>query len=357
MLRLTHLSLRFFKNHTHKDLDFTQDLVALSGANGRGKTNILEAIYYLSFTKSCLGLKDADNRTLHTQEGFRIQGRFVKKGELHHCEVLWRYGARKKVYHNQSEVKKIADYIGLFPSVWVAPDNIALINEGAQQRRRFIDALLMQIDPTYWELLFTYNRILASKNALLKMPNPDLELLAIYNQQLKAPNDYIYAQRKKWMQLLFAYTLSYYQNIAHTDDGISLAYDSIFNTCSFSEILEERGGAELRAMRPLYGIHRDDIALFMSGQALKKIASQGQKKTLLFALKLSEYKILSEIKKIPPLLLLDDIFEKLDLERLSCLLHLFRSSGAGQIFVSDVDAERMTQYLRQAFGTFQICAI
>ena len=262
---------------------------------------------------------------------------------------ILRETGKKEFSINDSGYEKFSEHIGRYPCVIIAPDDIQIITDGSEERRRFLDALLSQIDKDYLQSLITYNKILVQRNSLLKSfyetGNKDLSLLDVFDQQLLKPGEYIFKTRKQFLISFLPEVKKLYSEIARQEEETELHFQSELNQCTFTELLHLNRQRDMAAQRTTGGIHRDDLVFNLSGQLFKNIASQGQRKSLLFALKLAEMDVLKENKGFAPLLLLDDVFEKLDEDRIANLLRRVCIENNGQVFITDTNQERLSQHL------------
>ncbi len=328
-----------------------------------GKTNLLDAIHYICFTKSYFGKTDAQH-VLNGAQGFRIAGKLtsgnVKDAAIDETEVICilRETGRKEFLLNGELYEKFSHHIGKLPCVFIAPDDVQIITGTSEERRRFTDALLCQLDAAYLQHLMSYNKILQQRNGYLKsLPNTkqaDNNLLDVYDGQLIIHGDYVFAQRKIFLQKLVPLVQSFYEQIAGVNEDVTLLYESPLLQTPFNILLKQYREKDLLLQRTTQGIHRDDISFALEDQPFKSIASQGQRKSLLFALKLAEFEILKENKGYPPFLLLDDVFEKLDEQRMHNLLHWVCVQNKGQLFITDTHRERLDTALAALKEPYQV---
>ncbi|MDR3713763.1 MAG: DNA replication and repair protein RecF [Puia sp.] len=348
LLRLKDISLVQFKNYGKAAFEFRERVIGLSGRNGIGKTNLLDAIYYLCVTKSYFAKSDQQN-VHHGHAGFRIEGHFEKNGADFRAICILRETGKKEFSLNGEVYERFSAHVGRFPCVIIAPDDIRIISEGSEERRRFLDALCSQLNPKYLQSLIEYNRILQQRNGFLKsvseMKTKDLSLLDVYDSQLAGPGDYLFTQRASFLQKMLPLVRQLYTGIAGGEEPIELAYDSQLHETAFPALLSGFRSRDLLLQRTSGGIHKDDIEIRFREQSFKNIASQGQRKSLLFALKLAEYEMLKEAKGFPPLMLLDDVFEKLDEQRMHNLLDRVCIHNKGQIFITDTHPGRIERQL------------
>jgi DNA replication and repair protein RecF len=356
MLLLQKISLCQFKNYPQKNFIFNENIIAVAGANGTGKTNLLDAIYFLCFTKSYFS-RDAQ-AVQHDRQGLRIDGNFLKSNTPQTLTAIIRENNKKEFLVNDEEYKKLSEHIGKFPCVMIAPDDISLINNNSDERRKFMDTILSQINTSYLQNLIAYNKILLQRNSLLKQANEqhfmDDILFETLNEQLIERGEYIFNERKKFLAALFPLVQEVYNEIAQKDDNIHIAYESYLLNASFKQLLKENKQRDIAAQRTTSGIHKDDIYFSMNNDPFKTLASQGQKKSLLFALKLAEFSILKRNKGFSPILLLDDIFEKLDNERMHQLLNKVCVQEQAQVFITDTHQNRLEESLSKFSVSFQI---
>ena len=363
MLRLNRISLIQFKNYRNRSINFTERIVGISGPNGVGKTNLLDAIHYLCFTKSYFTRTDAQN-ILSGHDGFRLEGEFETWNKPEKAICILRQTGKKEFFLNEQSYDKFSKHIGHFPCVIIAPDDIQIITGASEERRKFVDTLLSQLDADYLQQLITYNKVLQQRNSLLRSfaetVQRDLSLLTVLDEQLINPGEKIFEKRKGFLVSFLPLVKQVYGEIAKQtrrssfDENIILYYQSELLQASFSELLKINQARDLMSMRTISGIHRDDLEFNLNGQSFKNIASQGQRKSLLFALKLAEMEVLKKEKGFAPLLLLDDVFEKLDEERIFNLLQRVCVANDGQVFITDTNEQRLVQSLTPLERPFQL---
>jgi DNA replication and repair protein RecF len=340
------ISLTQFRNYSFESFHFKQNIIGISGKNGSGKTNLLDAIYYLCFTKS--GFNRADNQSVKdSYTGFRIEGNFTKEGEEKKLVCILRENNRKEFLVNDEAYQRFSEHIGKYPCVMIAPDDVSLITEGSDERRKFVDSLLSQLQHDYLEQLIAYNKILQQRNSFLKFAaernSYDESLLEILNNQLLEKGNFIYESRKKFLNTFLPQVLGQYVSIANNDEKLILQYDSQLTNQSFEELLKQNLQRDLYVQRTGCGIHKDDIVIALQQSGFKNIASQGQRKSLLFAFKIASFETLKKNKGFAPILLLDDVFEKLDEKRMQNLLEYVCLQSGAQVFITDTHKERLKQ--------------
>lgn len=357
MLQLQNISLYQFKNYPQRKLYFTEKIIGICGDNGLGKTNLLDAIYYLCFTKSYFSKTDS-NTVQQGVQGMRIEGGFIRNNEAEKIVCILRENNRKEMQRNNEDYKKFSAHIGLFPAVMIAPDDVELIAGTSEVRRKFIDTLLSQLDHKYLQWLITYNKVLQQRNSLLKSANEresiDDALLETLDDQLIKPGELIYQKRMAFLQSFLPAVSQSYLDIAGNKEPIVLEYCSQLKEDSFKNMLGAFRQKDIMLQRTTIGIHRDDIELKLNNENFKTIASQGQRKSLLFALKLKEFDALKSAKGFAPILLLDDVFEKLDATRISNLLRHVCIENDSQVFITDTHKERLQLALQDLNVPFQL---
>lgn len=357
MLQLQEINLVQFRNYATHHQVFNQQIVAICGLNGTGKTNLLDAIYYLGFSRSYFARTDSQN-VQHGKQGMRLSGNFIKQEKEEEVTFILRENNKKELLVNQESYKKISDHIGKFPCVMIAPDDIALITGPSEERRRLTDSILSQTNRDYLTQLITYNKILQQRNSLLKQmadqPQMSNDLLEVYNEQLIHSGNYIHQQRKQFLAIFLPMVGENYATIAGKNENLQLAYESQLLSTSFKEILAENLVKDKALQRTSRGVHRDDIGIYLNDCPFKSEASQGQRKSLLFAIKLAEWEYLKMSIRISPILLLDDVFEKLDENRMAHLLDQVCSNHFGQVFITDTHADRIKAKLDQTGSPYQL---
>jgi DNA replication and repair protein RecF len=348
MLSLRNITLTQYKNYLQQSFSFDQPIIGIYGNNGVGKTNLLDAIYYLSFTRSYFFKSDLQN-VYNGKSGFRIEGNFAMAETNQRVVCILRETGKKEVLLNDEIYQRLSGHIGKFPCVIITPDDARIITEGSDERRRYTDALLCQMDALYLQHLIEYNRLLQQRNQLLRSMaenvSTDRSLLEVYDAQLLRPGTYIFVKRQHFFRDILPSICSIYQYIAGSDDGLQLSYQSDLLTTPYAELLHKSRERDLMLQRTHAGIHRDDIDIRLCNQQFKNIASQGQRKSLLFAMKLAEYEMLKTSKGFAPIILLDDVFEKLDARRMHQLLERVCAPGNGQLFITDTHENRIREHL------------
>ncbi|MBC6992653.1 DNA replication/repair protein RecF [Neolewinella lacunae] len=345
---LSSLTLTQFKNYGSQQLELSPRLNCFVGPNGAGKTNLLEAVYYLCMGKSHTGNPD-QYAIRHGEDGSRLEGIFLlDASERDKTVVKLRKRQRKVIERNGTPYDRLADHVGRYPVVIIVPDDSALVLEGSEVRRRLIDNSLSQTDPAYLNHLIHYNRLLANRNALLKElagRSDTSGLLSVYDQQLEPAATYLHQRRQSFSGPFTELLLEAYAAISGEKEQVELRYKSQLEEQSWAALMEANREKDRVLQRTTAGIHRDDLVFSQDGHPLRRVASQGQLKSFVLSLKLAQYRLLERDTQRTPILLLDDIFDKLDQDRVRQLLTLVLGSAYGQVFISDTDPERVTQLI------------
>ncbi len=344
MLSIQKIIITQFKNYETGRFDFESNVVGICGKNGIGKTNLLDSVYYCCFTKSYFSGNE-NMIFVNGKDGFRLEGYFINNETSNKIICINKSNAKKEFSLNDVPYDKLSQHIGLLPCVMIAPDDIELINSGSELRRKFIDTVLCQLDKEYMQSLIHYNKILLQRNSYLKKDfnaqKFDYALLDIFDEQLIAHGNIIYAKRKTFTNELAQLVQEFYKKISEANETIELMYDSHLNEQSLADLFKQNRERDRMLQRTSKGIHRDDLQFSMQQLQFKTIASQGQKKSLLFAMKLAEYEIIKTTKGFYPILLLDDFFEKLDENRMNNLLKIVCIENRGQVFITDTHKNRL----------------
>lgn len=346
---LKQLSLVNFKNYSAFDAVFSTKVNCFVGNNGVGKTNLLDAIHYLSFCKSFFNPVDSQN-IRHNESFFMLQGWFEKEGECSELHCALKRHQKKIFKKNKKEYERLSEHLGQFPLVMISPNDSELIVGSSELRRKFIDSVVSQYDKVYLEHLIHYNHLLKQRNALLKQANErgllDTETLDILDDQLVLHGEPILEKRLEFLNAFIPLFNRYYRYISDSAEEVSLNYEKSLGDKSFKTALMSSLSRDRALQYTSSGPHKDDLDLQLQGYSLKRFASQGQQKSYLLALKLAQYEFIKSQKGTSPLLLLDDVYDKLDEQRFSRLLELVSSEQFGQVFITDTHPERMEKLLK-----------
>jgi DNA replication and repair protein RecF len=350
------LTIVNFKNYQEAEISCNPKLNCFVGNNGMGKTNLLDAIYYLCMSKSYF--MGSDLYTIRSNEEFMVlQGVFSHNGNQDEIYCGLKTNKRKIFRKNKKEYTRISEHIGQYPVVMVSPSDSALITGGSDERRKYINAVISQYSPGYLENTIQYNKILAQRNKLLKnyqhTRNAN-ELLEIYDTQLIPLGEKIYTQRCGFIEKLTPIFNTYYTSISGDNENVGINYVSSLKNNSFGDLLLRSRSADLSVQYTTIGIHKDDIEMIMQDLPIRKVGSQGQQKTFLVALKMAQFSFLKETKGIAPIILLDDIFDKFDVERVKQILELVSHHNFGQIFITHTNEQRMTELLSGYTSNYNI---
>ncbi len=354
------LSLVNFKNYSQTDLEFSSKLNCFIGNNGVGKTNIFDAIYYLCLCKSNFNPIDSQN-IKHNEDLAVIQGEFIlnSKNEKIYCGI--RKNKRKVFKRNNKEYTKLSDHIGLFPIVMISPADSNLILDGSEERRKFINGVIVQYDKNYLQDIIKYNRLIEQRNRLLKniasAKHLHEDTLDIYDAQIVPVGESIYEKRLNFTEKLIPVFQKYYDFISSGREKVDLTYQSQLSEGNFRDQLLQSQERDKTLQFTSVGIHKDDLILNLQGFNIKKIGSQGQQKTYLVALKLAKFDFIKEITNIRPILLLDDIFDKFDESRVKQIIKLVSDENFGQIFITHTNEKRMKAVLKDIQVSYRLFLI
>lgn len=348
-MHLEKLSLTNFKNYDDSRFTFGPQVNVIVGANGSGKTNMLDAIYFLSLSKSAFHNQDALS-IAHDADFFIIDGIFSKDDRLTQITISLQRGQRKHLLADKKPYDRLSEHIGRFPVVLMAPNDTDLVREHSENRRHFFDGVLSQLDSDYLRDYLTYQQILKQRNSLLKLfaerNTLDEELLETYNEPLLALAERIYERRKRFVSEFLPAFRQHYAYLSNERETVDIIYESEVGSDEFAKDFRRNRSRDIQLQRTTMGIHKDDYVFEIGGVALKKFGSQGQQKTFVIALKLAQFDQLRTEKEIKPILLLDDIFDKLDDRRIGKLIQLMDEGMFGQLFITDARPERTEQLLQ-----------
>ncbi len=348
---LKKLNLINFKNYEEAELVFSDKINCFVGNNGAGKTNILDAVYYLSFCKSYFNFVDSQNIKHHT-DFFAIHGTYKNQNSLNdQVSIIQKRNSKKSFKFNKKEYERLADHIGKIPLVMVSPYDRDLINEGSDVRRKYIDGVISQFDNNYLDNLLQYNKALAHRNALLRSfaehRNFDKISLEIWDNKLAEYGQPIFEKRKTFLQDFNPIFESNYRFLSGGSEQVELVYESQLALEPLQKLLAESVAKDSMLRYTSKGIHKDDLLFKIDGYPVKKFGSQGQQKTFVIAVKLAQFEYMRRVKDFKPVLLFDDIFDKLDHQRVNKIIQLVSDDNFGQIFITDTQAERIEAIFKQ----------
>ena len=339
-----------FKNHPEKSFDFSSEINCFVGNNGAGKTNILDALHYISMGKSFLGNSDFQN-IKEDENFFSIESEIKGEEKNDIIKILLQKETKKIIKKNEKTYERMADHIGFLPSVMISPYDANLISDGGESRRKFLDAMISQTDSEYLFNLIQYQKTLQQRNALLKYFQKnrtfDVDSLEIYNEPITKFGSQIFKKRQLFVEAILPTIQHFYTIISKGNEKVTVIYESDLNEDNFENLLTKNLEKDRQLTYTSKGIHKDDLRFEMNGNLIKKFGSQGQQKSFLIALKLAQIKRIKEITNKNPILLLDDIFDKLDDNRVSQLIELVNEQNFGQIFITDTHKERTESVVKR----------
>ena len=339
-----------FKNHPEKSFDFSSEINCFVGNNGAGKTNILDALHYISMGKSFLGNSDFQN-IKEDENFFSIESEIEGEEKNDIIKILLQKETKKIIKKNEKTYERMADHIGFLPSVMISPYDANLISDGGESRRKFLDAMISQTDSEYLFNLIQYQKTLQQRNALLKYFQKnrtfDLDSWEIYNEPITKFGTQIFKKRQLFVEAILPTIQHFYTIISKGNEKVTVIYESDLNEDNFENLLTKNLEKDRQLTYTSKGIHKDDLRFEMNGNLIKKFGSQGQQKSFLIALKLAQIKRIKEITNKNPILLLDDIFDKLDDNRVSQLIELVNEQNFGQIFITDTHKERTESVVKR----------
>ncbi len=356
-MKLEHLSIINYKNISQAELDFSSNVNCFVGKNGMGKTNLLDAIYYLSFCKSATNLPDSSNLK-HGEEFFMLNGLYQldtdKEPETIHCGYKLR--SKKKFSRSGKEYRRFSEHIGLIPLVMLTPADSILISGGSEERRKFMDLIISQFDKQYLDALIRYNDALASRNCMLKQDPPisDPSLCRIWEEQMDFYGQMIYNARRRFVMEFTPVFQEFYNLISLHREEVSLSYTSHFDRGSLLPLLDETRERDIALGYTTRGTHKDDLVMQIGNNLIKQIGSQGQNKTFLVTLKLAQFDFLCRMGRPTPILLLDDIFDRLDSDRVEQIIKLVASNRFGQIFITDTNREYLDRIIGALTDSYKL---
>ena len=352
---LNEISIFNYRSLSSVELSLSPKINCFIGSNGVGKTNLLDAVYYLSFCKSAIAASDSQH-IKHDEPFFLIQGSYVSDvgvNEEFSCGL--KRGDKKQFKHNKKSYDKLSEHIGRVPLVMISPADHNLISGGSDERRRFVDVVISQYDKEYLHALIRYNRALTQRNVMLRSGHElEPEMMELVEQMMIAEAVKVYEGRKSFVEHLIPIFRHFYQEIAGPDEDVSLSYRSNLSDESFAEQLAASRYDDRRVGYTTKGVHKDELVMQLNGYAIKKEGSQGQNKSYLVALKLAQFDFLRRCSGETPILLLDDIFDKLDSRRVEQIVKLVSGERFGQIFITDVNRDHIDSILECVDGDYKL---
>lgn len=352
---LKKLTILNYRNIATAELTFSPKINCFVGHNGEGKTNVLDAIHFLSLTKSTANSIDSMN-IRHGEELMMVQGIYDLNGTEEEISIGLKLHQKKHVKRNKKEYKRMAEHIGLLPLIIASPNDSVIISGGSEERRRLMDIVISQYDPEYLTALSAYNKALQQRNALLKAEEePQPEILSLFEEMMAENGERIYQKRNAFIEEFTPVFQHFYQLISNGNEEIGLCYTSHCQRGALLQVIQ-RDRAKDRIMGySLHGIHKDELEMTLNGYSIKREGSQGQNKTYMLALKLAQFDFLKRTgSKTTPLLLLDDIFDKLDAQRVEQIVDIVSSDAFGQIFITDTNREHLDKILERSQGNYKI---
>lgn len=351
------LSLLNYKNFDSKTFEFDQTINCFVGNNGVGKTNVLDAIYHLSFGKSYFNPVASQN-IKHDEDFFVLNGEYLKNDEIENIVVSLKKGQKKVIKRNSKVYDKFSDHIGFLPLVIISPADRDLIIEGSDTRRKFIDSVISQSNKSYLAYLINYNKVLSQRNSLLKYfaanHTYNQDTIDVYNEQLSQYGTEIFEIRKAFLDTFVPLFKARYKAISNTTENINLTYNSNLFEDDLISLLKHNINKDKALQYTSVGVHKDDLIFTIDDHPIKKFGSQGQQKSFLIALKLAQFDCLKSQSGTNPILLLDDIFDKLDENRVAQIIKLVDDENFGQIFISDTHADRTEAAVKQVHQSYKI---
>lgn len=353
---LKRISILNYKNLEQVDLAFSRKMNCIIGRNGMGKTNLMDAVYYLSFCKSATNPIDSQN-ICHDQDFFVVQGFYeTDDGDPEEVYCGLKRRQKKQFKRNKKEYTRLSDHIGLIPLVMVSPADSLLIAGGSEERRRFMDVVISQFDREYLDALIRYNKALLQRNTLLKAEvEPEEELMAVWEEAMAASGEVVYRKRREFIDEFIPVFQSYYSYISQGREQVSLAYESHAAEGNLLELLAASRQRDCIMGYSLKGVHKDDLIMQLGDFPIKREGSQGQNKTYLIALKLAQFEFLKRTgSHTTPIVLLDDIFDKLDASRVEQIVKLVAGDSFGQIFITDTNRDHLDKILKKIEGDYKL---
>ena len=347
---LKSITLTNYKSFSSKTIKLDNNINCFIGPNGVGKSNILDAIYHLSFGKSYFNPISSQN-VKHGEDFFAIKGSYLKNEKEETIIINFKKNDKKVIKRNNKKYEKFSDHIGLLPLVIISPSDRNLIAEGSEIRRRFLDSVISQSDKSYLDNIINYNKVLSQRNSLLKLfyknKNIDINTIEVYDSQLEVIGESIFEKRKLFLKDFVPVFKDKYKSISNDNEEVDITYRTDLESEKLSILLKNSLEKDMFLQYTSKGIHKDDLIFNINNYSVKKFGSQGQQKSLLIALKLAQFDFLKNQTNNNPILLLDDIFDKLDKNRVKQIINLVSANDFGQIFISDTDEERTKESIKE----------
>ena len=352
---LKRLTILNYRNIATAELEFSPKVNCFVGQNGEGKTNVLDAIYFLSLTKSAINTIDSAN-VRHGEEMMMVQGIYDLNGIEEEISIGMKLHQKKHVKRNKKEYKRLAEHIGLLPLIIASPNDSTIISGGSDERRRLMDMVISQYDPEYMNALMTYNKALQQRNAMLKAEEePSDDIISIYEEMMAENGERIHAKRQAFIEEFIPVFQRFYTAISGDNEQVSLHYTSHCQCGPLLDIIQRDRQKDRIVGYSLHGIHKDELEMTLDGYPIKREGSHGQNKTYMISLKLAQFDFLKRTgSQTTPLLLLDDIFDKLDAQRVEQIVNLVSDDAFGQIFITDTNRENLDKILERSQGNYKI---
>ena len=354
---LNNLHILNYKNIAEAALDFSPKVNCLIGNNGMGKTNVLDAIYYLSMCKSSIYLPDASVIT-HEAPFMMLQGRYSRRGVDEEISVALQRGKRKVVRRGGKEYQRLSQHIGMLPIVMVSPMDLDLIRGGGEERRRLMDVIISQADKQYLDALIRYNKALEQRNSMIRHDMRDPLLYETVEQQMCVAAELIHRMRRQWVEQFTPIFMEYYHAVAGADESVAMRYDSPLNGgVTMEQVLHDNRERDMIIGHTTRGVHRDDLELLLAGHSMRRTGSQGQCKTYTIALRLAQFDFIKAVNPTTPILLLDDIFDRLDALRVERIVDVVSGDRFGQIFITDTNRTHLDQIIQRQAGDYRMMTV
>lgn len=341
MAILEKLVVQNYRNIALAELEFSANINCISGGNGEGKTNLLDAIWYLSMTKSAFRTSEKDNFR-YGADSFSISGTYLMQNQLRsRFSIKVASKGEKRLRRDDKPYQRISEHIGELPVVMVSPDDISLVSDSGEDRRRFLNMVLSQMDKTYLSDVQQYNRLLSQRNAALKTDSTDIYFLEVMDGRMESYASRIFEKRKAFIEELSGVVQRYYESLSGGREAVGISYKSDMEKGGLADVLASVRNKDMALGYTSAGPQRDDLIFSMDGHSIRRCGSQGQQKSFLVSLKFAQYELMKNCFGVPPMLLLDDVFDKLDMDRTSALLAMVAGNDFGQIFITDSNKVRL----------------